>query len=82
VKKKETIYRFIGTYSTPMEFMNVMFDVDIINHICDSTDPFSFGNSTKKLTPRDFYKFIGQELMRGYIGLRNVLRICGEQKAL
>jgi hypothetical protein len=72
INKKETVYRFIGSYNIPMQFMDAMFDIDIINHICDSTNPFIFGNSNKKLTPRDFYKFIGQELMRGYIGLRNI----------
>jgi hypothetical protein len=78
IERKETIFRFIGNFCTAVNYIEALFHSDIIEHICAKTNLLLFNNKKKKLTPTDFYKFIGLELMRGYIGIVNIEHMWSE----
>lgn len=76
--RKETIHRFLGNFYSPVQYMEALFHIDVIAHICEKTPVFLLGNKKRKLTPTDFYKFLGLELMRGYIGITNIEHMWSE----
>ncbi len=58
--------------------MEALFDVDVISHICEKTRPLAINNYERKFTQEHFYRFIGLELMRGYVGVRNMEHMWSE----
>jgi len=72
VEKKEPSHRFIRNFREPVEYMDALWNIDIIQHICDSTEALKVDGRYFKLTPLDFRRFLGVELMRGISGIRNI----------
>jgi hypothetical protein len=70
--KKETNGRFLRDFKAPMDFLNALWTDTIVSHICASTQKFYVRGKQVKLTPDQLRKFIGLELMRGVIGIRNL----------
>lgn len=80
MKQREPTARFISNLTSPLQFLNVLWTTEIQQLICDGTRPVLANKKTGKLTPLVLNKFLGLELMRGYIGVRNILNMwsCGE----
>lgn len=72
VTQKPITPRFIHKFKEPYDFLRALFTDEILDHICAMTEPLKFYHQTKKLTPDDLRRFIGQEVMRGYLGIRNI----------
>lgn len=72
VDARATIFRHIGSFSSPEDFMNALWNNAIIDHICNETKPLKLEKKNVKLTRSDVRKFFGVELMRGDIGIRNI----------
>jgi hypothetical protein len=62
----------IRNFRRPLEFLRALFSDAIIANICESTAPLAYNNCRTNLTMDTFFKFIGLEVMRGVIGVRNI----------
>lgn len=62
----------VRDFRSPLDFVMALFSDSIIDNICATTAPLSYNNRRAKLTRKQFWKFIGMEVMRGYIGVRNI----------
>jgi hypothetical protein len=62
----------IRNFRAPLDFLRALFTDAIIDNICETTEPLTYDNCCVQLTKEMFFKFIGMELMRGVIGVRNV----------
>lgn len=80
IDQKKTNFRYISDFKSPVEFIQSLFHFDIISHICNYTEPVKFNGKIQKLTPTDIYKFIGTELIRGYLGIRNIKYLWSTEK--
>lgn len=70
--QKPVTLRFVRDFKEPIQFLKCLLSEEIMNHICNKTNPLHFNKKEFKLSPNILLKFIGLELMRGYIGLRNI----------
>jgi hypothetical protein len=75
--KKQPSHRFISNLKSPIEFLNILFIDEILEHICEKTGRLYFDKISKKLRPDQLRLFIGLELMRGFIGIRNMKMMWG-----
>jgi hypothetical protein len=80
MKQRVPTARFISDFKSPGQFLDALWTTEIQQLICDATKPVLANKRTGKLTPLVLKKFFGLELMRGYIGTRNILNMwsCGE----
>jgi hypothetical protein len=75
VNKKPTIHRNIRNFQEPIEFFRALWTREILVNVCASTKTFKIKEKRKKLTPEILEKFFGLELMRGYLGIRNIAHL-------
>ncbi len=70
--KKEPNHRFIYPFKDPVQFLQALWTDDIINHICERTGQIKFNSKQQFIKPNDLRRFFGLEMMRGYLGIRNI----------
>ncbi len=78
VLKKKPTHRFIHKFTKPIEFFFALWNDVIINHICDTTEVLTYNHIRRKLNKQDVLVFLGMELTKGFIGMRNSKYFWGE----
>jgi hypothetical protein len=69
---KDVTARNIRDFEQPIDFFNALFDKSILNHIAKKTGTIVHNHFKSQVTQVDLKKFFGVELMRGYVGVRNI----------
>lgn len=72
ITKKPIISRFLSDFKQPIQFFRALLNDQILTHIVTKTGIMHYDNMKSRLNNDMLLKFIGLELMRGYIGIRNM----------
>jgi len=75
---KDPSSRHVGDFKLPLDYFDAMWSEWIVNHLCQNIKPFYLNKVLTKVTPSHVYRLLGQELMRGYIGVRNIKDMWGD----
>ncbi len=72
VQERKITPRFIGEFTSPVHYFEALWTDEIMRHICHETGLITHDSKVEKLTPHMVKMFLGQELIRGYIGVTNM----------
>lgn len=72
VDQRPIVTRYLRGLATPIDYFSALFTDAILDHICLATGDVVHDGITESLTVNQLKRYFGQELMRGYVGLRDV----------
>ena len=70
--RKPPLALHLNNLDTPLLFFRALFSDEIVDHICSETGLIHHDEKNEPLSRTHLFKYFGQELIRGYLGIRDI----------